>query len=245
MVIDFGNVAALNIPGNLVNAGRLYAVSSNPQTTTAIFNAANIHNQQGALFSSILPAGGIAGVTAGVSNLSLVLNAIGNIVNAGTITSAGNLTATAGGQIINALPAGAVGPGPVMQALNNVNLQTANILNSGLIAAQTGSINIASALASNIAINNAAGRLEALSGVINIRDALTTGKFDTLLTGGDVLANALNIYSGTGKITVDVDRLDGLVNVYGGDAYLKTNISALRMGNIKLASRLTLCPRIQ
>src|SRR5438876_296026 len=116
-VQDFGINKALNLSGNLTNSGNLYAVSSSNAVTNALINATNIYNRPGALISSILPSDGLSGVTSSVSSLSLTLNALNDIINSGRITSSGNLTLTAGGSIINALPTGVTGPSPVMQAV--------------------------------------------------------------------------------------------------------------------------------
>src|SRR5438445_303421 len=98
-------------------SGALYAISTNPQITTAVINATNILNQQTGLLSSILPASILSTLTNPVAHLNLNLNAIQNIINQGIISSSGNLAATAGGAIINA---GLNGSTAVMQALNNI-----------------------------------------------------------------------------------------------------------------------------
>src|SRR5262249_53713255 len=101
--------SALTITGNLINAGRLYATSSSPTVATATISAANIENRQGAVISSILPGSGLLGLTSAVSHLDLSLKAIHDIINYGTISSSGNLSMSAGGQIVNALPSGLSG----------------------------------------------------------------------------------------------------------------------------------------
>ena len=146
-VID--KAASLNLAGNLSNAGQLYAVSNNPAVTNASISAVNILNQQGALLTSVLPTGGLAGFSNLSSSLNLSLTALQNISNAGTISSSGNLNLLAGGSIINALPAGITGATPVMQAANNLNLvsQAGNIVNAGLMSSLSSNINISSQLA--------------------------------------------------------------------------------------------------
>ncbi|HEY9870794.1 MAG TPA: hypothetical protein V6D08_16640, partial [Candidatus Obscuribacterales bacterium] len=100
-VHDFGADRTFNLAGNLTNAGALYAISSNPQVDTARIVANNIFNQQNAVLSSVLPAGGLAGFNNVVSSLNLELIAAHDIVNLGTISSSGNLSLTAGGSITN------------------------------------------------------------------------------------------------------------------------------------------------
>lgn len=182
-VRDFGTASVLNLSGNLTNAGSLFAVSSNAAVTNAVINANNIINQPGALLSSILPVGALPGISSAVSNLSITLNALQNIINAGTISSAGSLTATAGGSIINSLPAGIVGPNPIMQAINNVGINASSILNSGIVTAHTGDVNITAvttAANSNQLLNSLAtaqiinqGAIASLTGNINIAKSIS------------------------------------------------------------------------
>lgn len=56
------------------------------------------------------------------------------------ISSSGTLSATAGGTITNALPAGTSGAAPVMQSVHNLELNTSNVLNQGLISSTQGSV---------------------------------------------------------------------------------------------------------
>lgn len=106
------------------------------------------------------------------ASLNLTLNAINNIINAGTITSGAGLTMTAGNSIVNALP-GVSAVSPIIQAINNVNLNATNIVNAGLIASSAANINVAAQLASaqvlqNLNISSTSGTWQALAGVINI-----------------------------------------------------------------------------
>lgn len=229
---DFANISALNMTGNFVNSGTFYAVSSNSAITQAAISSANISNLAGATITSVLPAGGLAGCSNLVSSLSLLLSATGNIYNAGTIASSANLSLSAGGTITNTSTASLTA---MMQAVNNVNLMSSLIENSGVIASQMGNINIASATAQNLVINNIAGRLEAALGSINIRDANFTSKNHMLLWGGDVITQTLNIYSGTGIARVNVNDLVGLTNIYAGEAHVQAATSSLNLGTIELS----------
>ncbi len=228
--------ATLNLLGNLTNMGSIYAVSQNPQITTSYISAANIFNQQGGLISSVLPSTGLPGITSAVGNLSLHLTAVQDIINAGSIIAAGNLTAVAGGSIINALPAGVTGVSPVMQAMNNLNLcaGTGSIVNSGLLSSIAGNINVTSQLANNIIINNIGGRLEALSGMINVRDALFADKFNLTLWGGDIACGEVNLFSGTGNVNMSVEQILGTVNVTGHTAHITAASESLTLGSITL-----------
>ena len=231
-ISDFANISALNMTGNFVNSGTFYAVSSNSAVTQAAINSANISNFAGATITSVLPTGGIPGCSNLVSSLSLILTATNNIYNAGSIASSADLTLSAGGSITNAASSSVTA---VMQAVNNVNLMSSNIVNSGVIASQLANINIASAMAQDIVVNNISGRLEAALGAINIRDATFGSKNHTVLWGGDVVSQTLNIHSGTGIVNVNVHDLIGLINIYGGEAHVQAATSSLNLGTIELS----------
>lgn len=236
---DFGMMSNLNLTGNFTNSGTFYAISSNSAVTSANISALNIMNQAGALLSSVLPAGGFTGYGALVSNLSLNLTAINDIVNSGSIISSGNLSAIAGGAITNS---SVVGQNmAVMQAANNLNLQAMNITNSGLLAAQLGNINIATqqltnssilqSLAGNINILNSlnpanglvvnqtnSAVMEALNGAIsfNVIDPLL--KVSMNISGGSLLAQELNFNNGDGSLNVALKDVAGTVNINSGTA---------------------------
>jgi hypothetical protein len=234
---DFATAGALNLTGTLTNSGTFYAASSNPGVTTASISAANIINQQGALLTSVLPAGGLPGISNAIGNLNLTLTAVQNILNAGTISSAGTLNLNAGGSITNALPAGVTGPPPVMQALNNMNIFAGSgiITNAGLIAASTGNINIAANLANNIAINNLNGTIQALAGAINVRDSSFAGQANLSIRGGDLLAKELNLNSGCGAVDVMAGKLEGTVNMNAGQTWVSAATKNLVLGKIQLS----------
>ncbi len=247
----------LNLTGNLTNAGNLFVLSTNPAVTAATISAANINNLVGGMLSSVLPAGGLPGFASTVASLNLNLNAIQNIINAGTITSSGSLALHAGGSIVNALPAGVTGLTPIMQAMNNVNLQAANIVNQGLIASQLGTVTAATA-----ALNNA-GSIQALSGNIQIQNLISNTLnvqnllgsisardsilFETLGTtfdanhkvlakanlsvqGGDISAQTISFTSPEGQIGIDVNSLGGNVNISGGEAHVNVQKGNLNLG---------------
>ncbi|MBX9879478.1 MAG: hypothetical protein K2Y22_13540 [Candidatus Obscuribacterales bacterium] len=235
VAIDFGNLAGgLNLSGNLTNNGSIYAYSTNPNVTVGSFNANNIYNNAGGLITSVLPTGGIPGlsmdVSSLVSNFSLNLTAINNIVNAGTIASAGSLSLAAGGTITNA--ATQANMAALLSAVNNVNLMASNIVNSGVIAAMQGNINIASQLAQHLTLNNIAGQLQAYNGSINLRDINFAGKYNTSLTGGDFLSKELNIFSGNGIANIYAKDISALVNISAGEAHVTAATENLRLGSM-------------
>ncbi|MBX9770660.1 MAG: S8 family serine peptidase, partial [Candidatus Obscuribacterales bacterium] len=129
-VIDFGSLAnGVNLTGDLINNGTIYAYSTNAAVTTGQFFANNITNTS--LITSIIPQSHLEGLginlSSLVSNFGLSFSAINNIVNSGTISSAGNLAMQAGGSITNS---------GILSAIQNINMTAASIMNSGTIAAQ-------------------------------------------------------------------------------------------------------------
>ena len=233
VVVDFSNApGGLQIGGNLINNGNLFAISTGGQTTANFF-ATNITNSQSGLFTSVLPQAGIAGFSNAISGLSLALSASNNIINQGIISSAGDLNLAAGNALINALPANVIGPAPLIQAFSNVIIVSSLVQNTGLISSISSNINVASQIAQNLTINNQNGTFSALN-FINVREALFTPKFDTTLLGGDWLSSELNIFSGEGAINVDVNSILGQATLVGGAANIETHA-----GDLHVAMKLT------
>lgn len=236
-VIDFGNHDGghFSLTGDLINNGTIYAISTNPSITTAIFSAPNIFNQTGATISSVLPAGGLPGYGNAVAGLNLIFNTTNNFINAGIVNSAGSLAINAGGSITNALPQGVMAPPPVMQAINNIDIasQIGNIVNAGTIASMTGNINITAAANNALAINNLGGIISALQGNINVRDALYTGTAQMNIAGGDWLSKNLNLMNGQGAITAQLNSATGVLNAYGYGANVGVWKGDLNLGVLK------------
>jgi hypothetical protein len=210
-VTDIFSGNSLKLSGNLVNAGSLQVGAAT--SSIATINAANIYNLSGATL-------------AGSAGQNLVLNAVGNINNAGTIASASSLILHAGGSIVNA--------GGILQAANNVNLYAGNgsFSNFGSIVANQGSINFASSnLASLMALNSVGGALQALNGSINFRDPSYVGLNGIVLKGGDYFSQQLNLNSGCGTVLADVGQVTGEVNVDAGDAHFSSATQNLNIGN--------------
>ncbi|MBX9879479.1 MAG: hypothetical protein K2Y22_13545 [Candidatus Obscuribacterales bacterium] len=235
VAIDFGSLTGgLTLPGNLTNNGSIYAYSTNPNVNIGSINANNIYNNAGGLITSVIPQGGIPGLSLNlanlVSNFSLNLTAVNNIVNAGMISSAGNLSMTAGGTITNA--ATQANLAAMLTAVNTVNLTASNIVNSGIISAMQGNINLASKLSTDLILNNVNGQLSALNGIINARDLSYLGAMNTILHGGDFLSRELNIYSGDGIVDVNVNDILGTVNINAGCAHVQAATDNLLLGSL-------------
>ncbi len=233
-ILDFSKSSTLTIPGNLLNHGTIYALSTNPAITSGTISANNIYNYPGAIISSILPAGGIAGYANAVSGFSFTLNAVNNIVNAGIISSSGNLNLIAGNSIVNAMPPSTSAASPVMQAMSNLNMISPYIANAGNIASINNNINISSNIAQNILVNATGGTFSALNGSINVRDTLFNGKFDTAIIGGDWLSQSLNINSGSGNLQLDANQVLGSLNVTAHAAEMGVLTGNLNISSLNL-----------
>ena len=227
--------ANLVLTGNLINSGSLYGVSTNPSITSMVINAQNIFNMQGGLISTVLPSGGLPGITGANSNLNLSLNAVTNLVNAGSIVCSGNLSLSAGGAIMNTLPAGATGARPVIQAAGDLNLMASQVVNAGTLSSLAGNINFATQNPQSMTITNTGGTIQALMGSINLRDSLFTGKFDTALLNGDLFSKELNVFSGDGFANINVGKLTGIANITAGKAQLSAGTENLLVGNMTLS----------
>lgn len=230
-VLDFSNSSSLNILGDLLNQGTIYALSTNPAITSGTISANNIYNYPGATITSILPTGGLPGYANAVSGFSFTLNAVNNIVNAGTIASAGNLNLVAGNSIVNALPAGVTGPSPVMQAASQLNIVSNLVQNSGLIASLSSNINVASQTAQNLAINNVGGTISAMGNLINISTSSVLDKLSITATGGNWISDRLNIDT-TGKLFMDVNSVTGLLTCSGDSISVITQGNNLSIGAV-------------
>ncbi len=189
-VRDFGTASALNLTGNLVNAGTLFAVSSNPQVTNATFAASNITNLQGGLLSSVAPTN-LPGITSAISNVSMTLNALNNIMNAGTITSAANLNMSAVNNIVNT---------GTISSVANLNISAVNnIVNAGLISSGANLNVTAGGSITNSLLAGMTGALPVMQAVNNIN----------LLVGSGTLVNS-GLITSAGNINIASQILQNL-----------------------------------
>ena len=231
LITDVSKNSTLNIQGNLLDSGKLLFNSSNSSTLAATLNAHNITVGPGALLASL-------------NNLSLNINAKFNIVNAGTISSAGNLNMVAGGTITNALPAGVRAAMPVIEALNNINLISAGgaITNAGLINSIGGNVNIAAATASQAAslanifgggaastvsdllLNGTKGTIKALNDI-----SISAAEGNLTLKGGSFLSQQLNLIA-LKDIEANVGEIRGTVNADACNTHVFANSANLRIG---------------
>src|SRR5215470_4978703 len=253
LIGDFSSGSTLNLTGNLTNSGTIYAASNNQAISNAIFSANNIRNNAGGLITTIVPTGGLVGFTTPVTNLSLSLVAVYDIINAGHIFSANHLNLVAGHQIVNV-----AGSQAVMSAVNSVNIATPLLINGGAIQAGT-NINIAeqfihnaqlAALAtqfgatgpfstlsniSNLLIDNTGGSLKALNGAINFDHANAMNGVLLSVVGGDLLSQVVNADAGTGTLNINVDKMTGVLNTHAGNATVGASTPTLTLGTTNIS----------
>lgn len=237
LAIDFSTLGdrGIVLTGDLLNQGTIFAFSTDPGTKIGSFTANNISNLNTGLITSIMPVGGLPGLTLDaskfVSGFSLSFTALNNFLNQGTISSAGNLTISAGNSVTNTATA-------VASAVKNIDITAVtSLINSGIISSQTGNLNATTAL-----LNNQNGILQSLGQAVNIQGLLNQslevhnslgqilgatvvdvstikdnnlGALDVSVLGGVIKAPTINFTSSGGASTIEVMRLDGDVSIKG------------------------------
>ncbi len=209
-VVD--NNSGIDLSGTLRNFGTISAANELSGATNTISADTIINGRGGAIESysgSDLFAADVA------------LNAATSLTNNGSISSAGNLTITA--PVISNVRDGSATP--TMTAGLNVNLNTANLINDGLIAANAGNVNVNNAAGLTVA---GAGTLQA-SGDINF----DTTNSDITVAGGNLLSQNVNFNSGVdGKVNASFGEATGTINAEGCVVHLYADSSALNLGDI-------------
>ena len=209
-VID--NNSGMNLSGNLRNHGTISAASDSAGQTITI-SADTINNSRNASI----------GTYAGNDffGADVTLNASTSITNNGSISSANTLTLNA--PVISNINDGSVA---TLSAGQNVNLNTANLVNTGLINANAGNINVNSNTILNFA--GAGGTLQANNGSIN----LTATNANLTVTGGDLLSQDVNLSAGKGNIEATFGQADGVVNAQGCVVHLYADSDLLNIGTV-------------
>jgi len=134
--------------------------------------------------------------------LNLSLRADENLNNKGSITAAGDLELSAGRLITN----------------------------QGTASSANGSITLSNPTDANLVVNNQPGTLSATNGAINVRAADYSGTADSIVYGGNLLSQDLNVNAGQGIANVRVNELTGLVNSTGAAAHVSANTDDLVIG---------------
>ncbi len=205
--------------GNLVNYGSISTAAASQGSTDNI-SAGTIVNAAGGKIGSYS-----GGASSGLFAADPSLSATTSVTNSGSISSAGNLTISA--PVVNnvAAPAG----GGSISAAQNVNINTQSLNNTGVIAALTGNVNVAST--SSLAVSNAGGTVQAASGNIN----LNTDNANINVSGGNFYSQDVNLKAGNATVLFNVDTASGVINASGNNVHLNTSQSALNVGNVDAA----------
>ena len=201
-ILNFSRNDLLKVSGNVLDLGSLYAVSTNQAVRTASLSALGINVGQNALLTTVLSPNTLSAFPSAIPDLSLNLSAVNDIVNSGTIGSAGHLNLTAG---------------------------SGTLINSGVITSATGNVNFAAPASKDISINNLNGRIEA-AGNINVRQTSYTGNASTKLSGGDWLSQRLNINGGSGAVDVNVGEVSGQLTTVADTAHITAATPTLKLG---------------
>lgn len=238
--IGFTQSSPFNVTGAVNVQGSLFALQT-AANVMSVFNFGSLTVGSGGLISTQLPS--YANVLQNVvASSGLTMNVAQNVLNNGTISTAGTLNINAGGTITNQslngvqaiisaqlmnLTASTIlnsGQLSALQALNNINLNATSILNEGSIVSRLGSIHV---LTNEL---TGSGLMQALNGDIAI-SSIT----DSLNVRGGVLDSlAAKFVSPNGKIIVDADRITAPVTIDGGIASVGTHSGDLTIASLNL-----------
>jgi hypothetical protein len=228
--LGFSSANPLQISGSTQVSGSLIA-SQKTSTVASVLDFSNLTVSQGGTVSDVLPKS-LTLLSNLMSASGLTLNVTNNVVNRGTISSGTALNINVGGTITNQ-SASATHQALISAPTVSLSSQSGNIKNSGSITATSGNLQISSP--NNLTIANAGGTLSAPGGQINFRDASFAGASNLTITGGNINTNALNLYSGTGNVVVNVDTLNGTVNATAATAHVTAATSNLNLGVFNLS----------
>ena len=177
---------------------------------------------------NIFPTGSISALSTRPSTaVNLSIYSAGNIENAGLISSTGRLQLTAAGSIAN-------DSGATISGAREVTIVSGDgqITNNGTISSQTGNLLLSTAANAGLLINNESGLLQAASHSV-IFDAGNNSN-SIQLTGGDVIAKAIDFSGRSSDLQVNADNLQGVVNVDTKSAHVAT-VSAFNLGNLDVS----------
>ncbi|MBS1989860.1 MAG: hypothetical protein JSS83_05035 [Cyanobacteria bacterium SZAS LIN-3] len=194
----------LSLSGDLLNYGALYGYSSPGQNSSGQISAREIVNERSGLISTQLPASLVSSIGGTLADINLTLNADGAITNAGKIVSGGSLNLVMGSGILN---------------------------NSGMVSSASGNINILThSPLTDITVTATGGTFQAQNGAIALRQSDYTGGANVNLVGGNYQSNSLNIFSGSGTISGNVENVSGQINSQAGVEHLAANSANLILG---------------
>lgn len=210
---DFSRHSDFRLLGDLDNYGTLHALSSDGSSRSGAIRAVEINNYKGATIRSDIS--------------SLTLDASGDLNNFGTIEGSGAVTLSSAKFVNNYGTA---------RATNDLSIQAARIRSSGLIESTNGNINLngPSDPRAALVVVNTYGTLQALNGVINLRDSSYSGTFDSYIVGGDLLSKEVNLYAGNADAYLNVGDVTGRINQTGHAAHIIAATDMLNIGSMCL-----------
>jgi len=230
---NFSRTSDVELKGDVVNFGSIHAISNRDGGTKATIATNNLHNASGALISSV-PNASLG--TDLASTVDLKLRADDTLSNQGTIESSGDLTLSAGKQLINGDVRGRGMSGATATAQNNLYIDAPVVSNSGLLAAATGDVNFTAPVTAtadgSISVNSERGTVQALNGAINFRDSSAGGKPLTTITGGHWDSKELNLWGGDGTVAVDAQSISGTVSMHTGIGQVASREGDLTLGEM-------------
>jgi len=211
-VID--SLSLLSLTGSINNYGSLLTASGAAGASDTI-SANTIYNARGGEIGSYNGGGGLYAADP-------ILNALTSFSNSGSVSSAGNLTINAP-VVYNVGYAGSLA---TITSAKNVNINTQTLDNTGVIAALTGNVNVASNSGLNVV--GGGGTISAVNGNIN----MSATDADLNIDGGNLYSQQVNLATGKGNITADMEDVTGVVNASGCDIKMSAATDAFKTGAV-------------
>ena len=213
VVRDFTN-SPLTMTGDISNAGRFFAFAT-PGATVASLQVNNLVNAAGGLITTVVPTGGIPGVGNNVvKNLSFSILA-NSVSNAGTISSAGDLSLTAATKNLSI-----DNRGGVLSAANNIMLNSAH---DGNISVLGGNL-----LSQQLNVN-------AGNGAFGMNAGLVTGRLNTIAGVSNLLVSTPNLVIGATNINGDPTYFNNAGDITVSDTnpiQFRENVAIIASGNV-------------
>ncbi len=122
-----------------------------------------------------------------------------------------------------------VGAGATLNGAENLAISTGAVENHGAIRADG---NLVFFSTSDLWVDNVGGLLEA--DLIMVREAGFDEKANTVIVGGDLFAEEINLYSGRGVATVNVHEASGPIHVWAHETHVTVATGTLYIGEIEL-----------
>ncbi|MDX2107000.1 MAG: hypothetical protein SFY67_11410 [Candidatus Melainabacteria bacterium] len=217
-LLGFDSSNPFNAGGSSSISGSVYALQNAPNLTSILnFGSLNV-SSSGLLTGNMSDMLGLSGWYSS----NILLNVQNTLINAGTISSPGDLAINTGSMVNSGLIAAQTGNLNIMSSMGQIT-------NSGALTAALGNINIASA--ANLALDNTSGMIQAIN-QINVGDVTNQSTRNIAITGGDLIANEINSYAGGGAIDIAVNELQGTLNAKADVLHVTAATDNLVLGTV-------------